>query len=51
MGKGYLEDDVVMCPLHAWQINVRTGEVLYGPGTCIATFRCKVEDGAVLVEV
>jgi nitrite reductase/ring-hydroxylating ferredoxin subunit len=51
LGEGELEDDVVMCPWHAWQINVRTGEVLYSPDTCVATHACKVEDGAVYVEV
>src|SRR5438132_11394513 len=51
LGEGELEDDVVMCPWHAWQINVRTGEVLYSPGTCVATHACKIEDGAVYVEV
>ncbi len=51
LGEGELEDDVVTCPWHAWQINVRTGEALYGPGTCVATYPCKVEDGAVLVDV
>jgi nitrite reductase (NADH) small subunit len=51
LGEGELEDDTVICPWHAWQINVKTGEVLYNPGTCVATHACKVEDGAILVEV
>jgi nitrite reductase/ring-hydroxylating ferredoxin subunit len=51
LGEGDLEDDVVMCPWHAWQINVRTGEVLYTPGLCVRTHACKVEDGTVLVEI
>ncbi len=51
LGEGYLESDVVMCPWHAWEFNVRTGEGLYGTGLCVATHACKVEDGAVLVEV
>jgi len=51
LGFGELEDDVVTCPWHAWQINVRTGEVVYNPGLCAKTYRCKVEDGDVFVEV
>lgn len=51
LGEGDLEDDVVTCPWHAWQVNVRTGEVLYTPGSCVATYACKVEDGAVLVNI
>lgn len=51
LGEGDLEDDVVTCPWHAWQVNVRTGEVLYTPGSCVETYPCKVEDGAVLVNI
>jgi NAD(P)H-dependent nitrite reductase small subunit len=51
LGEGDLEDDLVMCPWHAWQINVRTGEVLYNSQICVRTYPCKVEDGAVFVEV
>lgn len=51
LGEGELEDDVVMCPWHAWQINVKTGEVMYNPGLCVATHACKVEEGEVLVEI
>jgi nitrite reductase/ring-hydroxylating ferredoxin subunit len=51
LGEGDLEDDVVICPWHAWQINVRTGEVLYNSSVCVRTHACKVEDGAVLIEV
>jgi nitrite reductase (NADH) small subunit len=51
LGEGELEDDVVMCPWHAWQINVRTGEVLYNTMVCVRTHACKVEEGAVLIEI
>lgn len=51
LSEGYLEKDVVLCPWHAWQINVRTGEVLYSPGLCMATYSCKVEGNAVLIDI
>jgi NAD(P)H-dependent nitrite reductase small subunit len=51
LGDGELEDEIVTCPFHAWQINVRTGEVVYNPGLCARTYPCKVEDGAVYVAV
>ncbi|HZO88431.1 MAG TPA: Rieske 2Fe-2S domain-containing protein [Chthonomonadaceae bacterium] len=51
LGEGDLEEDVVICPWHAWQVNVRTGEVLYMPGLCVRTHPCLVEDGAVFVEI
>ncbi len=49
--EGELEDDVVTCPWHAWQISVRTGEVVYNPRLRSRTFSCKVTDGEVFVEV
>lgn len=51
LGEGWLEEDSVYCPWHAWPINVRTGEVLYGGSDCVATFPCRVEEGAVLVDI
>lgn len=51
LGEGDLDGDTVMCPWHAWSFNVKTGEGLYGLGVCIRSFRCKVEEGAVLVEI
>ena len=51
LGEGELEDDTVICPWHAWQISVKTGEVLYQTSTCVATHACKTEEGAVWVEL
>lgn len=51
LGEGELEEDIVTCPFHAWQVNVRTGEVVYSPGICARTFSCKVEGGEVFVAV
>jgi nitrite reductase (NADH) small subunit len=51
LGEGELEADVVMCPWHAWQFNVRTGCMIYNESVCVATYPCKVMDNGVLVEV
>ncbi len=51
LGEGDLEDDVVICPWHAWQVNVKTGEVLYASHFCVATYPCKAEEGAVWINV
>ncbi len=48
---GDLEDDVVICPWHAWEISVRTGKVLHSASACVPTYLCKIEAGEVLVEV
>ena len=51
LGAGELEGDIVLCPWHAWEFNVRTGESPYTPGCGVATFPCKEENGAVLVDI
>jgi nitrite reductase/ring-hydroxylating ferredoxin subunit len=51
IAEGELDEDVVSCPWHAWEINVRTGKVVYNPKLCSQTFPCKVENGEVLVEI
>jgi len=51
LGDGDLSGEVVTCPFHAWEINVRTGEVLDNPSVCARTFPCRVEGGAVYVEL
>lgn len=51
LGEGELEDDTVICPWHAWQVNVKTGQVLYASNLCVATHPCKVEEGAVYIDV
>jgi len=42
----------VLCPLHAYRIDVDTGRVTSppNPGACTETFRTRLEDGAVWVE-
>lgn len=51
LGDGDLDGEIVTCPFHAWEINVRTGEVVMNPAICAKTYPCRVEDGAVYVEV
>ena len=44
LGEGILTDDVVECPWHGGQFNVRTGEVVSPPpGNPISTFQVQVE--------
>jgi 3-phenylpropionate/trans-cinnamate dioxygenase ferredoxin subunit len=46
---GRLEGDVITCPCHDWQFNVRSGAFLDAPELSIATYPVKVEDGKVHV--
>ena len=47
LDNGYLEDGVVMCPLHAWDFDVRTGESPTFDGVCTLTFPVHIRDGKV----
>ena len=51
LGEGDLEGEIVTCPFHAWQVNVRTGQVVDFPELCSRTFACKVENGDVFVDI
>jgi nitrite reductase/ring-hydroxylating ferredoxin subunit len=51
LGEGILMGDVVECPFHAGQFNVRTGEVVNAPPSePIATYTVQVEGDDVMVE-
>ncbi|MGC8666851.1 MAG: Rieske (2Fe-2S) protein [Chthonomonadales bacterium] len=43
LAEGEVEDGIVTCPWHAWQICVRTGEVVYDPSIRARTYQCCVE--------
>ncbi len=41
----------VVCPLHFWEFDLRSGEYTDDPSTCIQTYETKVVDGRVLVKL
>lgn len=51
LGEGTVDRDSVMCPWHCWCFDIRTGEGLYGLGIGVGTHECKVESGAVLIDI
>ena len=52
LADGWLDDDVVTCPSHGAEFNVRTGEVLSLPATePIATYPVRVEGDDIYVAV
>lgn len=44
------EDEVVSCPWHGWEFDVKTGDHLAATDHSIPTFDVVVEDGAIYVE-
>ena len=52
LDQGELEGDVIECPRHGAQFNVRTGAVMEPPAIApIDTYRIEVRDDTILVEV
>lgn len=48
--EGSLWGDIVQCPWHGSEFNVRTGEVVSGPATVpVKTYKVSVQDGIISV--
>ena len=50
---GIVTGSAVVCPLHAWKINLADGHVErpQSAGECIATYAVRVDDGIIAVSV
>ena len=49
---GIVAGDAVVCPLHAWKVNLASGRVerpTHGKGHCVRTYPTRVENGIVVV--
>lgn len=53
LADGIVSGMAVVCPLHAWRMNLETGKGVNGPSaaSCVQTFRTRVEDGVVLLQL
>ncbi|MAG91116.1 non-heme iron oxygenase ferredoxin subunit [Candidatus Woesearchaeota archaeon] len=51
LGEGMLEGDVVTCPWHGWQFNVKTGVSPVMPTAKVSCYQVKVEGDDVLVSL
>ncbi len=51
LGDGMLEDEVVTCPWHSWQYNVKTGENLRNSAVKVVTYPVQVEGNDIKVAV
>jgi nitrite reductase (NADH) small subunit/3-phenylpropionate/trans-cinnamate dioxygenase ferredoxin subunit len=49
VGEGELDGEVVTCPWHGWQYDVRSGENVLNPLARLQRYAVKVVDGHVLV--
>ena len=49
---GIVTGTSVVCPLHAWKVNLASGQVerpTHGKDHCVSTYPTRVEDGVVLI--
>ncbi len=53
LADGIISGVTVVCPLHAWKINLETGRGANRPSasSCVQTLRTRVEDGIVLLNL
>ena len=51
LGEGMLEGDVVTCPWHMWEYNVRSGEKVDRPSLKVATYEVRVEGNEIQIAV
>lgn len=51
LGDGILDGDIVTCPWHFWEYNVRTGEKVGFPELKVERFPVKVEGNEIKVAV
>lgn len=50
---GIVAGDSVVCPLHAWKINLETGSVQRPAGrhVCVETYPTRIDNGILMVEL
>lgn len=53
LADGIVAGGAVVCPLHAWKINLHTGSVERpaGPEACVRSYPTRVEAGIVLIQL
>ena len=51
LGEGTLEGEVVTCPWHHWEYNVRTGELVTNPTVKLVTYPVHVDGDEIKVAV
>ena len=49
LSEGSMEDNVVTCPWHGWQYDVKTGACLTNPGVSQNKYEVKVEGNDILI--
>ena len=51
LGEGELVGDMVSCPWHGWEYNVKTGVCTNNPSACVKTYEVIVEGADIKVAI
>jgi nitrite reductase/ring-hydroxylating ferredoxin subunit len=51
LAEGPLENGAVVCPLHFWAFDLKSGACVQVPSMALKTFATKVENGEVYIDV
>ncbi len=49
LSDGYITDCTITCPLHAWDFDLKTGQLDGDPDTCVQTYPVRIEGEDVLI--
>jgi nitrite reductase/ring-hydroxylating ferredoxin subunit len=47
---GWVEGDIVICPLHGWEFDMRTGACMTVPGESVPRYLATVEDRTIYLQ-
>jgi methylamine---glutamate N-methyltransferase subunit C len=47
---GWVEGDIVICPLHGWEFDLRSGACMTVPGESVPRYTATVADDAIYLE-
>jgi nitrite reductase/ring-hydroxylating ferredoxin subunit len=50
LSDGFIEGDIVVCPLHGWEFDLRSGACMTVPGESVPRYAVTVEAGAIFLE-
>lgn len=51
LGEGEVEGELVSCPWHGWQYNIKTGVSETNPSAKVQTYPVKVDGSAIMISV
>ena len=51
LGEGELEGEIVTCPWHGWEYNVKTGACINNPSACVKSYPVTVEGSELKVKL